>query len=263
MLVAVLAFVATGAVAGLLAGLLGVGGGAIIVPALIYLLPLVGVPTAALTQVAVGTSLACISLISVNSTIAHHRRGGVVWPVFARLTPGLVLGAIAGAALAHGLTSLTLRRIIGVAALLMALKMAAGLRGQADNRLPGAPGLAAVGGVIGMLSALVGIGGGSLTVPFLAWCRMAMSRAVATSAACGMPIAWAGTLGFVVIGWGNSPDAAASLGYIYLPAAAGVIAGSLAMTPVGAMLAHRLPATALRRVFAVVLAVVGCDMLFA
>lgn len=259
MLAAAFAFVATGAVAGLFAGLLGIGGGAIIVPALIYLLPALDIAAADLTQTAVATSLACISVIAINSTWAHHRRGGVLWPVFARLAPGLVVGALAGAALAHSLTSVTLQRIVGAAALLVALKMVLDIDGRGKRDLPGAPALAAVGAAIGTLSSLLGIGGGSLTVPFLSWCKVTMARAVGTSAACGIAIAWAGTLGFVLVGWGR--NGGADLGYVNLPAAAAVIAGSLVFTPVGAALSHRLPAAALRRVFAVLLALVGADML--
>lgn len=263
MLLSVLAFLATGAVAGLLAGLLGIGGGMVIVPALVFLLPGLGVPPAVLTQMAVGTSLACISVISINSTRAHHARGGVAWPVVARLAPGLALGALGGAALAHALPSLTLQRIVGVSALLVAARMIFGGNPAGRRDLPGSAGLVTVGGTIGTLSSLVGIGGGSLTVPFLVWCHMPMVRAVATSAACGMPIAWAGMLGFAVAGWGEPSHGAASVGYVHLIGAAGIVAGSLAATPVGAALAHRLPAVALRRVFALLLVVVGLRMIMA
>lgn len=262
MLVSTLIFVATGAVAGLLAGLLGIGGGMIIVPALIFVLPALGVAADVLTQTAVGTSLACISVISISSARAHHVRGGVIWRVFLAMAPGLVLGALAGAALAHVLPSLTLQRIVGIAALLVAVKLFTDVKPAPHRDLPGGATLAGAGGAIGALSSLVGIGGGSLTVPYLAWCNVPITRAVGTSAACGMPIAWAGTAGFVVTGWGLTGTGPASLGYVSLPAAAGVVAGSLAFTPLGAALAHRLPAAALKRVFALLLAVVGLRMLW-
>lgn len=233
----------------------------IIVPALVFLLPGFGVGSTVLTQVAVGTSLACISVISINSARAHHARGAVDWPVFLRLVPGLVAGALAGAALAHALPSLTLQRVVGVCALLVAARMGLGGNPSPQRELPGAPGLGAAGGVIGTLASLVGIGGGSLTVPFLAWCNVPMVRAVATSAACGMPIAWAGAAGFVIAGWGEPGRGDAAIGYVHLTAAAGVVAGSLLLTPVGAALAHRLPAIALKRVFAVLLLVVGLRMI--
>lgn len=261
MLLSFLAFLATGAVAGLLAGLLGIGGGMIIVPALVFLLPTFGVETEVLTQVAVGSSLACISVISINSAWAHHGRDGVLWPVFLRMVPGLVLGALAGAALAHVLPSLVLQRIVGVAALTVAVRLLADIRPAPHRDLPGALGLGTAGGAIGGMSSLIGIGGGSFTVPYLVWCNVPVARAVGTAAACGMPIAWAGTVGFVIAGWGEPGRGAASVGYVHLTSAVGVIAGSLAFTPVGAMLAHRLPALLLKRIFGVVLALVGVRML--
>jgi len=263
MLVSIVAFLATGAVAGLFAGLLGIGGGMIIVPALILLLPAFGVEPNVLSQVAVGTSLASISVISIVSTHAHHRRGAVLWPVFTGLAPGLVAGAVGGALIADQLPSLTLQRIVGVAALAVAVKMLFEFKPPAQRTLPGTGGLLTAGGAIGSLSALVGIGGGSLTVPFLAWCNVVIQRAVATSAACGMPIAWAGAATFVVAGWQEPGRAAASVGYVHGPSWVGVVAGSLLFTPAGAGLAHRLPATALRQIFAVILAVVGLRMVWA
>jgi len=258
---AYLAFAATGACAGLLAGLLGIGGGMIIVPALIFLLPGFGVDASVLSQVAIGSSLACISAISINSAWAHHRRKAVEWPVFWGMLPGLLLGAALGAMVAHLLSSLVLQRLVGVAALLVAARMFASVQPAPQRELPGRIGLGTAGTAIGSLSALVGIGGGSLTVPYLSWCNVSMQRAVGTSSACGMPIAWAGALGFIVTGWGQA-GTGASLGYVNLAAVGGVIAGSLMFTPLGAALAHRLPASALRKVFAILLVVVGLRMLF-
>jgi hypothetical protein len=160
------------------------------------------------------------------------------------------------------LPSLALQRIVGVAALLVAVNLFADIRPAPHRELPGGGALAGVGGVIGTLSSLIGIGGGSLTVPYLVWCNVPITRAVGTSAACGMPIAWAGTAGFVIAGWGLTGTGPAGLGYVSLPAAAGVIAGSLAFTPLGAVLAHRLPAAVLKRVFALLLAAVGLRMLW-
>lgn len=259
--VSFLAFGAVGAVAGLLAGLLGVGGGMIIVPALIFMLPAFGVASAGITQIAVGTSLACISVIAINSARAHHARGAVDWSVFRRMAPGLVVGAVAGAILADAIPSVMLRRIIGAGALLVGAKMAIGRNPAAGRELPDTAGLSGVGSVIGSLSALVGIGGGSLTVPFLAWCNQPMVRAVGTSAACGMPIAWAGVIAYLIAGWGETAHTTPAIGYVHVPAFVGIVAGSLLLIPVGAALAHRLPATALKRVFAVLLLLVGLRLL--
>ncbi len=263
MLTSFIAFAATGACAGLLAGLLGIGGGMVIVPALIFLLPRIGVDAAILSQVAVGTSLACISVISLNSAWAHHRRGAVDWQIFRRMLPGLLLGAALGAVLAHHLSSLALQRMVGIAALVVAARMFANVQPAAHRQVPGRVGLGTAGTAIGGLSSLIGIGGGSLTVPFLNWCNVAMQRAVGTSSACGMPIAWAGALGFMLTGWGLAGAGPASLGYINFTATGGIVAASLVFTPLGAALAHRLPASALRRVFAILLVVVGVRMLWA
>lgn len=261
MLISFLAFAATGACAGLLAGLLGIGGGMIIVPALIFLLPGFGVDASVLSQVAVGSSLASIAVISLNSTAAHARRKAVDWQVFIRMLPGFMLGGVGGAWLAHLLPSEALQRMVGVAALLVAARMFANVSPGAQRKLPGAKGLGAAGGIIGALSSLIGIGGGSLTVPFLNWCTLSMQRAVGTSAACGVPIAWVGAVSFMFTGWGLAGTGTLSLGYVNYAAAGSIILGSLAFTSMGAALAHRLPAVALRRVFAVLLVIVGLRML--
>lgn len=261
MLAALPLFIATGALAGLMAGLLGIGGGMIIVPALIFALPAFGVAEAVTSQVAVGTSLACISFIAINSARSHHVRAGVDWALVCRLAPGLVVGAVAGAGLAHVMSSTLLQRVIGVGALLVAARIFYGAQPKPGRQLPSTRGLVGAGGVIGALSSLVGIGGGSLTVPFLMWCNVPMVRAVGTSSACGMPIAWAGALGFIVMGLGVDGTGDAALGYVNLPAAGVIVVASLLFTPMGAALAHYLSPTVLKRVFAVLLVVVGLDML--
>lgn len=256
-------FLVTGAAAGLMAGLFGVGGGLIIVPALAWLLPRQGVSDAVLMQSAIGTSLAVIGLTSISSMRAHQARGGVLWPVFWRLAPGIVAGSLLGASIAHGLSGHTLKRIVGVGALLISAQMLIDAQPKTARALPGAIALAGVGGVIGMLSALIGIGGGSLTVPFLNACSIDMRRAVGTSAACGVPIAWAGAAGFAFNGLGVAGLPPYSLGYIDLAAFAGIAVMSVFAAPLGAKLAHRLPPRVLKRAFAVFLAGIGLRMLLA
>lgn len=258
---ALVLFLAAGAVAGVLAGLFGVGGGLILVPVLAFVLPWQGVGAAVAMQVAVGTSLAVISATSVSSMLAHQRRAGVVWPVFRALAPGLALGAVAGAFVAHATPAPVLQRIVGIGALLVAVQMALDLKPPGSRTLPGAPALVAAGGVIGLLSALIGIGGGSLTVPFLAWRGVPVRQAVGTSAACGVPIAWAGALGFVAAGLGVAGRPALSLGYVALPAFAGLAVASVLAAPLGARLAHRLAPRTLQRLFAGLLVVVGVLLL--
>lgn len=257
-----LAYLVLGGVAGLLAGLLGVGGGLVIVPALLWVFRANGFDEAVVAHLAVGTSLATIVPTSLSSIRAHHRRGAVLWPVVRRLAPGIVVGAWLGAAIADRLATVWLQRVVGVFALTVAVQMLRGERAQAHRGLPGPAGLAGVGAGIGTVSGLVGIGGGSLTVPFLTWCGVDIRRAVATSAACGFPIAVAGAVGFAVLGWREAALPPASTGFLYWPALVGVAAASVLTAPLGARLAHSLPVVALRRVFAAVLALVGLRLLF-
>jgi uncharacterized protein len=256
-----LLYLALGAFAGVMAGLLGVGGGLIIVPVLAWIFRGQQMADTVIMHVAIGTSLATIVLTSISSVRAHHGRGAVLWPVFWRLTPGIVLGAWLGAVVADALPSIVLGKVFAVFVLAMAAQMSFGTKPAPQRELPGRPGMWAAGGVIGAISAIVGIGGGSLTVPFLTWCNIAIRQAVATSAACGLPIALAGTLGFIVTGWSNPDLPAWSLGYVYGPALAGIAVVSMLSAPLGAKLAHTLPTGTLKKVFAVFLALVGIEML--
>lgn len=257
-----LLFLLTGAIAGVLAGLFGVGGGLIMVPALAFLLPGLGVGPQVVMHVAVGTSLAVISLTSLSSMVSHHRRGGVLWPLFRAFAPGLAAGAVLGALLADITASEALKRIVGIGALLVALQML--LDRTPGARTPTEPGAvvhAAAGTVIGLLSSLIGIGGGSLTVPYFSWFGTPMRQAVGTAAACGVPIAWAGALAFMLTGLGEPGRPAWSIGYISLAGFGGIVVASVLTAPLGARLAHRMPAKTLKRSFAILLFVIGLGML--
>ncbi len=261
MLTAFVLYLVLGALVGVLAGLLGVGGGLIIVPALAYAFAAFGLGPDLVMHVAVGTSLATIVITSIASVRAHHRRGAVLWSAFASLTPGIVLGALAGASLAGHLSGPALRTVFGLFALLVAAQMGFGLRPAPHRTLPGTVGMGIAGGIIGAVSAVVGIGGGSLTVPFLIWCNVQVRNAVATSSACGLPIAVAGASGFVATGWAHPDLPAWSTGYVYWPAFAGIVTTSTLFAGLGARLAHTLPTATLRRVFALFLIVVGMHLL--
>lgn len=256
-----IAYLLLGAGAGVLAGLLGIGGGLIIVPVLAWLFTAAGFDSALIMHLAVGTSLATIIITSISSIKAHHRRGAVLWRVFERLTPGIVFGAAFGALVAHLLPTTALRTVFGVFELLVAVQMGFGVLPEAHRALPGRSGMLLTGSIIGGVSALLGIGGGTLSVPFLLWCRVDIRQAVATAAAVGLPIAIAATGGFIVTGWGHANLPELSLGYVYLPALAGIVVASVLFAPLGAYLAHTLPTRALKHLFAVVLAVLGLRML--
>jgi len=256
-------YLLVGAAAGVLAGLFGVGGGLVIVPFLAWTLASAGIGESVAMQTALGTSLATIVVTSIGSFRAHAKRNAVLWPVFRDLLPGIVAGAAAGAVFADLVPGARLRQVFGVFELLVALYMFAGRPPQAHRQLPAAPGMWTAGGLIGGLSAILGIGGGTLTVPFLTWCNVTMHRAVGTAAATGLPIAAAGTAAFIVTGLNETGLPAWSSGYVYWPAFAAIAAASFACAPLGAHLAHSLPTHALRRVFALFLAGLGLRMLLA
>jgi len=256
-----LIYLTLGAFAGVLAGMLGVGGGLVIVPVLAWVFLGLDFDAGVIMHLAVGTSLATIVFTSISSVRAHHRRGAVQWVAVWQLLPGIVFGVFLGALLAEQLPTPALRTVFGIFELLVAAQMAFSLLPEAHRALPGRVGMGAAGTVIGGVSAIVGIGGGTLTVPFLLWCGVAMRQAVATSAACGLPIAVAGAVAFVWTGSGNTALPPQAVGYVYLPALLGVAVSSILFAPAGAWLAHSLPITVLKRFFAVFLALLGGKML--
>lgn len=257
----ILVYLAVGATTGIAAGLLGVGGGFIIVPGLAHLMPGLGVSSDLAMHLAIGTSLATIVVTSLSSIRAHHRRGAVLWPVVARMTPAILLGAAVGALVADQLRGDSLRAVFGSFALVVSAQMWFGAKPKPHRGLPGWGGMSLAGGVIGVLSAIIGIGGGSLTVPFLAWCNVVMRNAVATSAAVGLPIAVGGALAFIAVGWGHPALPEWSSGYVYWPAVLGVVLPSVLLAPLGARWAHSLPTAVLKKGFAVFLALLGVKML--
>jgi uncharacterized membrane protein YfcA len=260
-LYSVVAYLALGAFAGTVAGLLGVGGGLIIVPVLALLFARQGIDPGILMHLAVGTSLATIVVTSISSVYSHHRHGAVFWHVFWRLVPGIVLGAGLGAWLASLLPTREFKLIFGVFELLVATQMLFGFKPSPHNALPGRLGLAAAGTVIGTISAIVGVGGGTLTVPFLTWCQVKIHNAIATSAACGLPIAIFGSIGFMITGSAHGAAPAYASGFVYWPAFLGIVIASALFAPLGARLAHRLSTKKLRGVFAVFLIGLGVWML--
>ena len=248
-----------GAAAGMLAGLLGVGGGLIIVPVLAWLFAQQSFSPDIIMHMAVATSLATIVLTSLSSMRAHHKKGAVRWSLFAQLSPGIVLGALGGAAIADRLPTRTLEIIFALFELSVAAQLGLDLRPAKIHLLVARFGQFVAGVVIGLISAIIGIGGGSLTVPWLLWNRVSIREAVATSSACGLPIALAGAMGFVLVG--GETGIAYSSGYIYWPAFVMVSFASIFFAPVGAGFAHRVNAQKLKRGFALFLCVVGLLML--
>jgi uncharacterized membrane protein YfcA len=256
-----LLYLLLGAGAGVLAGLFGVGGGIIIVPVLVYSFTLQGFDPSILTHLAVGTSLATIIFTSINAVREHHRLGAVRWAIFIWMTVGILVGAGVGALTAKAIAGPHLQKIIGVFAVLVALQLFAELKPKASRGVPGKVGLTLAGTVLGWASAIFGIGGGSLTVPFLVWRSVPMQQAVATSSACGFPIAVASALSFMVLGWHDPRLPAHSMGFIYLPALLGIALTSMIFARFGARLAHKLSPRLLKRMFAALLLCVGISFL--
>ncbi|MDO4699471.1 MAG: sulfite exporter TauE/SafE family protein [Moraxella sp.] len=258
-------FVLAGTIAGVCAGLFGVGGGLIIVPALVWILTAYGVPSDVVPHMAVATALATIVLTSISSMSAHHKRGGVRWDIFKNMAKGLVLGSLVGAWIATMIDGKALQAIIGSGAVLMAIKMLFFPNQEnLDKPLPKDYAQSAVGVVIGVLSAIFGIGGGSLTVPYLSHNGVPMKQAVGTSSACGLPIAIAGAVGFMWFGRQTvgAFDVAGTVGFVHIGAFVAISLASFVMAKVGAKLAHVLPAQTLKRAFGCLLLVVGCQLVW-
>lgn len=244
-----LLYIAVGGVAGLMAGLFGIGGGVIIVTVLIFSFTAHGFGPQVITHLAIGTSLATIVVTSLSSVYSHHKSGAVNWQLFRWLTAGIAVGAVSGGLFAQSLGAEVLQLSFGLFLVAVGVQMSFPVKSGA-YRPPTKPLLLAGGGVIGYVSALFGIGGGSLTVPFLAHRGLAMREAVATSAACGLPVALFGalTFGFGAAALPTLP--AGSWGFVYLPALLGIVVASAPAARVGAKLAHRVDQQLLRRLFA-------------
>ena len=261
MIEALLYYLLLGAVAGTLAGMLGIGGGLIIVPALVIAFEMQGFKASIIMHLALGTSLATIVVTSLSSIRTHHQHGAVQWRVVVRLSGGIMVGALCGAFLADQLASDWLQKIFAVFALVVALHMALELRPKRTRHRPCQAAIMGVGGVIGLVSALVGMGGGTMTTPFLLWCNIAVRQAIATAAACGLPIALAGALGYWLAGVGVDGLPQWSTGYLYWPALMAVVASSVVCASFGARMTHQLPVRVLRRGFALLLLVIGCYLI--
>ena len=257
-----LIYLLLGATAGVLAGLLGIGGGLVLVAALVWVLPRFGIPPSDAMHAALASALASIVLTAASSAWAHHRRGSVLWPTVAWMVPGVLLGGWLGSLVAVRMDGEVLRWCVAGYCAVAALQLLFGRpRVAGDGALPAprGPGYTAAGVGIGGVSAVVGIGGGSMTVPLLVSRGVAPVRAVGTSSACGIFIGIGSALGYAL----NAPAGAlpgAALGYVYLPAAAGIAMASVLTAPLGTRLAHRLSATALKRVFAGFLLAVGASL---
>ncbi len=258
-----LAYIALGLFSGLFAGMLGIGGGLLMVPTLTMMFAAqAGFPATEVLHLALGTSMAAILFTSLASLRAHHEHQAVLWKVVVQITPGILAGTLIGTMFAGSVPSRPLALFFMVFVCMVAAQMILDLKPKASRELPGALGVFGVGTGIGALSALVAIGGGSLTVPFLTWCNVRVQHAIGTSAAVGFPIAIGGSLGYIFNGWEHPGLPPWSVGYVYLPALLWLVPSSMLIAPLGARLAHRLPVATLKRLFAAILVLLAAKMMW-
>jgi uncharacterized membrane protein YfcA len=258
----ILASILLGLVAGLLAGLFGIGGGLIIVPVLVLVFSVQGFPDKLVLIMSIATSLATIIFTSISSILTHHRLGAVEWEKVFRLAPGIMMGAAAGAMVASHVEADLLRNIFIGYLLYVGTHMAMQAKPKPGRLTSSRIVDFLVAILIGLMSSLVGIGGGTLTVPYLVYFQTPMRNAVAVSSACGLPIAIASTVSYVFLGHSVPQLPEWSLGYIYLPAFAGILSTSILTAPMGARLANRLPAQKLKRYFSLLIFIMAIKMMW-
>lgn len=257
-------YLGIGAIAGFAAGLFGVGGGLIIVPILYVVFTQMGYDPAVIMHLALGTSLATIIVTSISSLMAHHKNGAVLWSVVKNLAPGLVLGSFLGAGVAGVLSGANLQLIIGLFAIWVAYRMFKGAHVKVDEskQLPSTSMQMLAGGGIGVASAIFGIGGGSLTVPYLNKNGIVMQKAVGTSAACGLPIAIAGAIGFMFFGAQEQFNVPNTIGFVHIYAFIGISIMSFITAKFGAKAAHTLSPAMLKKCFACLLTTIGLYFIY-
>jgi uncharacterized membrane protein YfcA len=243
-----------GAVAGFMAGLLGIGGGMILVPFLTLLFGWQHMPDDLIVHAAIATSMTSILFTSISSVRAHQRAKAVRWNIVWAMAPGLIIGGLlAGgavfAALHTGYLAIFFALFVGYSG----YSMLRNTKPKPTRQMPGMAGTSAAGAGIGFISGLVGAGGGFLSVPFMIWCNVPLRNAVATSAALGFPIALANSAGYIYSGLRESGGTPGMIGFIYWPALIALIVTSVPTAPVGAYMAHRLPVATVKRIFAILL----------
>jgi len=249
----------TGAVTGFCAGLFGIGGGGIMVPILAVIFSHMAFPADHLMHFALGTSMAAIIPTATASIIAHQKHKAILWPVVLKFVPGVLLGTYLGSLIANHLSNYFLAIFFSVFMAIVAWKMWSNRLPVASQDLPSTPLLSFVGTFIGGISALVAIGGGTMTVPFLLWSNIRLQSAIATSAAVGLPIALTGAISYA--SHLSASIDGISFGYLVWPAVLSLAAGSIITAPLGARLAHRLPTEKLKRYFAIFLLFLSVQML--
>lgn len=249
-------------IAGILSGLLGVGGGIVLVPGLFHIFSLLGYSSEQLMQICLGTSLATIVVTSARSTFLHHARGAVDWAILRRWSPGIIGGAILGVWISAQLSSEVLQVIFGVLALLIAIHLLVGdLRFRIITHLPEGAVIRTAPPVIGSVSVIMGIGGGTLSVPLMTALGTSMRRAVATASGMGILIAGPAALGFMLVNVEPAHQPPGTIGAVNLIAFACIVSIAYLSAPIGVRLAHALDPRPLKKVFGFFLLLVALNMI--
>ncbi len=257
----IVTFLLLGAVVGFMAGLLGIGGGGIMVPALTSIFLWQGFAVENVVHLALGTSMASIVATSIASFRAHNAKGGVIWGIVKSMAPGIIIGTLVATYFVAKTNALYLALFFSAFMAYVAVQMFLDKKPKPSRELAGPVGLTGAGSVIGAVSAVVSIGGGSLTVPYLTWQNIDLKKAIGTSAAIGFPISVAGTLGYVINGLGEGVDVDYTLGFVYVPAVVLISLVSMLTASYGAAMAHKLPIATLKKIFAVLLIGLSLKML--
>jgi uncharacterized protein len=242
-----LGYLVTGAVAGFFAGMLGIGGGAIIVPMLVALFEAQELPRTQVMHLAVGTTLAAFLFTSAASVRAHALRGAIRWDIARRMTPGILAGGLIGSLASRHVSTAGFAAIFTLVVYAAATSMLIERKPRAARDLPGAAGML--------------VGGAFMTIPFMMWCGVPLIQAIGTASLIGLPIALSGSVGFMIAGFGEQALPSGSVGYVYLPALAGIVVAGVAAAPLGAAVAHRTPTRWLKRIFALLFYFVATRML--
>ncbi|MDO4642047.1 MAG: sulfite exporter TauE/SafE family protein [Neisseria sp.] len=250
-----------GSFAGFIAGLLGIGGGMIIVPVVLWAMQLQGAGDTNYSQhIAVGTSFAVMVFTSFSSMMSQHKKGAVDWHVFKSMVPGMIAGVAGGSLLAKVLPKEGLQIFFVVFTIVIAVRTLMDAKPKPTRHLPGRGGLFGMGGLFGVLSSWIGIGGGSLSVPFMVFCNVPVHKAVGTSAALGWPIALTGAIAYLINGWDVAGLPPGSLGFVYWPAALVLAMATLIFAPLGVKVSHKLPPEKLKLAFGILLLVIAVRM---
>ncbi len=256
-----LSCIALGAVVGFLAGLLGIGGGLIVVPALVYLLPQLGVNETVVMPLALGTSLAAIVITSSSAALAHHKNNNIPWHLAKPLMTLVAIGALMGAFIADALSTQALKTFFASVVILLASYMLLSISSQKERELPSKLVLQSISWLTGIIASLMGMAGGAILVPALSYFGMPLRHSIGIATVCGVLVALFGSLGYIITGLSQEALPQWSLGYIYLPALLGVIISSSMLAPLGVKFASKLPVKTLKKCFAVFLIFVAIEMI--